>query len=76
MDITTFKEIFNKLPKWLRIVILTIIAAIGVTAYCFISTSCSSLRVVQKASGTIEVRSNMSTLDSTSVNITLFNKTE
>lgn len=61
------------LPKWLRYTIIIIVCALSALLAIVSIESCSSIRVSQTSNGEVRVSSSQSTLDSTKVEINLFN---
>lgn len=68
-----FKTWLKKLPKWLRITVVIVIAVIGVLSYVFTIESCSTIRISQTSTGEVKVSSSQNVLDSTKIEINVLN---
>ena len=73
MNSNDFKSWLSKLPKWLRIAVIVLMAIVGVLSFIFTTESCSTIRISQSSNGEVRVSSNQSTLDSTKIEINLLN---
>ena len=73
MNLNDFKVWLSKLPKWLRITVVIVIAAIGVLSYVFTTQSCSAIRISQTSTGEVKVSSSQNVLDSTKIEINVLN---
>lgn len=73
MNWSEIKSWLLTLPKWLRYTIIIIVCALVALLAIVGTESCSSIRVSQASDGEVRVSSSQSTLDSTKVEINLFN---
>ena len=70
MDYSKIWQWLKSCPKWMRIVLVVLVAAIVAVA----SLSCSTIRTTMNSAGQITTSVNQSALDSTHISINLFSK--
>lgn len=68
-DLTKFRQIFDKLPKWLRIVIICVVCALLALVGVSTLSGCSTIRIMGN-NGKVNTSVSQSALDSTKITIT------
>ena len=67
-NLTKFRQILSKLPRWLQIVVVVVIAAVSALVILFSSQGCSTIRVVGN-DGNSKVTVQQHALDSMQINV-------